>query len=311
MDLRSLHYFVVIAECGSILAASEKLHIAQPSLSIRVKALEQELGVSLFDRRPRGVTLTSEGAELVAHARQILKAAETAKESLRQHAKSAVGTVSFGVPTSLASVICVPLVEMMQKELPNVRLRIVESMSGFILDWLRDGRLDVGLVFGDKSISGVSLEPVVEEDLFLAADSRESFSGFVNAKGEVTLENASKAPLVLPAAHHGLRQLIDDVFRRNGLQHTTRIEIDSFSQIQNMVHRKMGMTILSRAALYESPLQPPLVSARIVSPNITRMVSVAMNDQHLQTKATRETVSRIVKIIRERASSDVWPARLL
>ena len=103
MDLRDWRYFVVIAECGLNLAASEQLHIAQPSLSIRIKALEQELGVELFERRPRGVALTNEGRELLTHARQILHAAETARESVRLRAKTAVGTVNFGVPTSLAA----------------------------------------------------------------------------------------------------------------------------------------------------------------------------------------------------------------
>ncbi|WDR03491.1 LysR family transcriptional regulator [Devosia algicola] len=311
MDLRNLRYFVVIAECGSILAASEKLHIAQPSLSIRIKALEQELGVMLFDRRPRGVVLTSEGEELVAHARQILQAAQTARESVRQHAKSAVGTVNFGVPTSLASVICVPLVEEILRDFPDVRLRIVESMSGYIIDWLRDGRLDVGLVFGDKSISGIQLDPIIEEDLYLAADSAESLADLLDENDEVPLERLSGLPLILPTGHHGLRQLVDDTARRQGITRVPHIEIDSFSQIQRMVQRQMGVTILSRAALYESPLNPALFSARIVSPAIPRTVCLAYSEQRLQTKATRETARRACGILRDRAASSIWAARLL
>jgi LysR family nitrogen assimilation transcriptional regulator len=311
MDLRDLRYFVVIADCGSILAASEQLHIAQPSLSIRVKALEQELGVMLFERRPRGVALTSEGMELLSHARQILHAAETARESVRLHARTAVGTVNFGVPTSLTAVLCMPLVETTLAELPDVRLRVVESMSGYIIDWLREGRLDLGLVFGVKSISGVQLEPLIEEDLYLAADSAETFAPLLDEKGEVPLDRLAGVPMVLPTQRHGLRQLFDETAQRNGVARVPRIEIDSFSQIQRLVQRKMGMTVLSRAALHDSLLDPPLASVRICSPTITRTVSLAYSESRQLTKATREVARRIRAILCEKASSSIWNAKVL
>ncbi|MFI5010772.1 MAG: LysR family transcriptional regulator [Hyphomicrobiales bacterium] len=311
MDLLDLRYFVVIAECGSILAASEQLHIAQPSLSIRIKALEQELGVMLFERRSRGVALTGEGQELLSHARQILHAAETARESVRLHANTAVGTVNFGVPTSLAAVLCVPLVETALGELPDVKLRIVESMSGYIIDWLREGRLDLGLVFGDKAISGVQLEPLLEEELYLAADSAAALAPLIDEKGEMPLEKLDGVPLILPTGHHGLRQLLDDVARRNGIARAPRIEIDSFSQIQRLVQRKMGMTILSMAALHETALDPPLVTARIKNPAITRTISLAYSESRSLTKATREIAKRARGILRAQAATGSWLAKPL
>ena len=176
MNLRDLRYFVAVAESGSILAASEKLHVAQPSISVRIRTLEGDLGVALFERRPRGVVLTEEGEELLVHARLILDSEETARESLRRHAASPVGTVNFGVPTSLSSVLSVPLVEETLAALPNVRLRIVESMTGYIIEWLRNGQLDLGLVFVDNPISGVQTEKLLAEDLHVAAARPRSWS---------------------------------------------------------------------------------------------------------------------------------------
>jgi LysR family nitrogen assimilation transcriptional regulator len=311
MDLRDLRYFVVIADCGSILAASEQLHVAQPSLSIRIKGLEQELGVSLFERRPRGVTLTSEGEELPVHAREILHAAETARESVRLHARTAVGTVNFGVPTSLAAVLCVPLIETALEELPNVKLRIVESMSGYIIDWLRDGRLELGLIFGDRPVSGVQLEPLLEEQLYLAADSEQSLAPLIDENGEVPFDRLAGVPLVLPTGRHGLRQLIDDVARRHGLARAPLVEIDSFVQIQRLVQRRLGMTIMSRAAFHDVPLDPPLVSRRIVRPFITRTVSLAYSETRSLTKATREIARRTRAILLKQAKSEAWRARVL
>lgn len=311
MDLRDLRYFVTVADCGSILAASEQLHIAQPSVSVRVKGLEQELGVNLFERRARGVTLTSEGEELLPRAREILQAAETARESVRMHASAAVGTVNLGVPTSLAAVLCVPLIENVLKELPNVQLRIVESMSGYIIDWLRDGRLDLGIVFGEKPIGGVQLDALLEEQLHLAADSEASLAPLIDERGEVPLRRLADIPLILPTGRHGLRQLIDETARRNGVTRAPLVEIDSFVQIQRLVQRRLGMTILSRAALHDVPLDPPLVSRRIVQPSITRTVSLAHGETRPATKATREVARRARSILLEQARSDAWQARVL
>ena len=242
MNLRDLRYFVAVAESGSILAASERLHVAQPSISVRIRTLEGDLGVALFERRPRGVVLTAEGEELLVHARLILGSAETARESLRRHANSPVGTVNFGVPTSLSAVLSVPLVEETLAALPNVRLRIVESMTGYIIDWLRSGQLDLGLVFVDNPISGVQTEKLLVEELHLAAGTPAALKKLTNARGEVPMEKLAEVPLILPTQRHGLRSLIDQHLRRHGVSSKVIIEIDAFLQIQRLVQRGRGMT---------------------------------------------------------------------
>ena len=309
MNLRDLRYFVAVAESGSILAASEKLHVAQPSLSVRIRTLEADLGVSLFDRRPRGVQLTSEGEELLVHARLILKSAEAAQEAIRHHAQSPVGTVHFGVPTSLSSVLCVPLIEAVRDKLPNVRLRIVETMSGTIIDWLRTGDLDLGLIFVDSAIAGIHAEPLLAEQLHLAAHSAEALAPLLDADGNVPVEALAGVPLILPTERHGLRQLLDQHLRRHGSGARVVIEIDAFLQIQRLVQRAQGMTILSLAALYESDLDPPLATARIVSPAIERTVYLARADNRPQTKAGREVGRLAAGILSAEARRKWWRAR--
>ena len=308
MNLRDLRYFVAVAESGSILAASEKLRVAQPSLSVRIKTLETDLGVSLFDRRPRGVLLTAEGEELLTHARLILQSAEAAQEALRHHAQSPVGTVHFGVPTSLASVLCVPLIEAVREKLPNVRLRIVETMSGTIIDWLRTGDLDLGLIFVESAIAGIHSEPLLTETLHLAAASDEALAPLLDADGNVPIEAIAGVPLILPTERHGLRLLLDQHLRRFGISTRVIIEIDAFLQIQRLVQRGQGMTILSLAALHESDLDPPLKTARIVGPTIERTVYLARADSRPQTKAARESGRLAAELLRAEASLEWWHA---
>ena len=309
LNLRDLRYFVAVAENGSILAASEKLHVAQPSISVRIRTLEGDLGVALFERRPRGVVLTEEGEELLVHARLILNSEETARESLRRHAVSPVGTVNFGVPTSLSSVLSVPLVEEALDKLPNVRLRIVESMTGHIIEWLRNGQLDLGLVFVDNPISGVQTERLLTEDLHVAAANAKDLEPLVNSRGEVTMAKLAGVPLILPTERHGLRSLIDHHLRRHGVASRVTIETDAFLQIQRLVQRGHGMTILSLAALRDELLTPPLVTARIVRPTIERSVSLAHADDRPLTKAAREIARLAASQLRTEAAAPWWRAR--
>ena len=311
MNLRDLRYFVTVAESGSILAASEKLHVAQPSLSVRIKTLEADLGVQLFDRRPRGVVLTAEGEELLEHARGILRAAETAQEALRHHAESPLGTVHFGVPTSLSSVLSVPLIEGVRASLPNVRLRIVETMSGTIIDWLRSGELDLGLLFVESAIAGIHCEPLLVEGLHIAAADEAALAPLLDANGDMPINALRDVPLVLPTERHGLRQLIDQHLRRLGVPARVVIEIDAFLQIQRLVQRGQGMTILSLAALHDSDLAPPLATARLVAPQIERTGYLSRADTRPQTKAAREVGRLAADILRAAARDRWWRARPL
>lgn len=309
LNLRDLRYFVAVAESGSILAASERLHVAQPSISVRIRTLEGDLGVALFERRPRGVVLTEEGEELLIHARLILNSAETARKSLRRHAISPVGTVTFGVPTSLSSVLSVPLIEEALKKLPNVRLRIVESMTGHIIEWLRSGELDLGLIFVDSTISGVQTDKLLTEELHVAAATAADLAPLVNARGEVPMEKLAGVPLILPTERHGLRSLIDHHLRRHGVSSRVAIETDAFLQIQRLVQRGHGMTILSVAALRDGLLTPPLATARIVRPTIERSVSLAHADDRPLTKAAREVARLAASRLRTEAAEPWWRAR--
>ncbi|MFH1553287.1 MAG: LysR family transcriptional regulator, partial [Pseudomonadota bacterium] len=91
MDLRDLRIFVAIAETGSLVASAKILHSSPPSLSARLKDLEGEFGTQLFDRQARGLALTEQGRELLAHAYAILKLSEDAKASMLSSGKEPVG----------------------------------------------------------------------------------------------------------------------------------------------------------------------------------------------------------------------------
>lgn len=309
MDLRQLRYFLAVTEHGSILKASQHLRVAQPSISTHLRNLEDELGVVLFERSTRGVVATLEGLELARHARLILKSADDARESLRSRSDSPVGRVVFAIPSSLVATLAVPLIEEVRERLPNVNLRVVESMTGYIADWLNDGRVDVGLLYNADRISGVDSIRLLTEELYVGGRDEESLRALTEG-GEVPFERLEGLPLVLPGREHGLRSLVEQIARRLGIGLSIEIEIDAFSQIKQLVRRGAGYTVISLAALRDDLPEKALTVARIVDPIVERAVFIAHASGRPLSRASREVERIAIRLLQNEARAGWWHARL-
>jgi DNA-binding transcriptional LysR family regulator len=145
MELRQLNYFVAIAEEQSFTRAAERLWIAQPGLSTQIRRLESELGVRLFERRPRGVDLTDTGELFLERARKAVAAAELARSTGDDVRAGLVGTLRLGTVTGAGWPLASELLARFARENPEVELTVVESYAGTLLRDLHDGRLDAVL----------------------------------------------------------------------------------------------------------------------------------------------------------------------
>lgn len=144
MDIRQLRYFVAIAQEGSFSAAAKRVNVAQPSLSQHVMSLETDLNVKLFERTSRGVSLTEPGEILLSHATKIIESMGLAVSAVRKSGAEPIGDVTIGLPPTVSMVAAVPLAETVWLDLPKVRLRSIDAMSGFIQEWLEDQSIDIG-----------------------------------------------------------------------------------------------------------------------------------------------------------------------
>jgi len=146
MELRQLNYFVAIAEEQSFTRAAERLWVAQPGLSTQIRRLESELGVQLFERRPRGVDLTDAGDLFLERARKAVAAAELARSTGDDLRAGLVGAIRLGIVTGAGWPQLGELLGRFGRDRPDVELTVVESYAGTLLRDLRDGRLDAVLV---------------------------------------------------------------------------------------------------------------------------------------------------------------------
>jgi LysR family nitrogen assimilation transcriptional regulator len=306
VNLRQLEYFVAVAEHRSILKAAQSIHISQPSVSVQIKALEDELGVPLFERRRDGVILTPEGEEFLLHARAVLRTVDTARTSLQAFQSTPIGRVVVGIPGSLASLLTVDFVERTRAQLPNVQLRVVGGLSGHTRQWILDGRMDFGLVHDAEPGPGIDVERVFVEELFLATRDPQAIGHLLTPTGEIPMRALAALPLVLPGAGYNIRRGVERVAAETGITLNVIAEIDATEQMNEMVNRCGCYTVLSLAALHSEHRNWQLAAIRIVQPAVSRTVSMAHASDRPLSRAAREVQAVLSSILRAKLAEGWW-----
>ena len=250
MELRQLRYFVRVVEAGSMSRAALELDLAQSALSQQISRLENELATRLLQRSPQGVTPTEAGLAFFSEAKLTLRHAEQAARAARQSRLS--GSVSIGLAPTTSSILGLELMIAMRRRYPDVRLHMVEGMSGHLSALLRARELDLAVLFDQRlhpvrpSGSGRrwEVQPLLEEDLFLI---RHASHGPL--ADTITLDALAAEPLILPTGQHGLRSTLDTAFARARFTPRIVLEVDSLSLVMAAVAADLGATVQPWAAL--------------------------------------------------------------
>ncbi|VVE34369.1 LysR family transcriptional regulator [Pandoraea soli] len=173
IDVRLLRYFIAVAETGHMTRAAERLGIGQPPLSQQIRVLESQLGVTLFERLPRGMALTDAGQAFLGDAYEVVRKLDQAVDDVRRVAAGIKGRLSVGLTSSAALHPFVPtVIRTFRSDAPAVSLMLDESSTSELLDGLRDGHLDVAFVRQPQGDTAqIVFVPVLEEPMVLAVPS--------------------------------------------------------------------------------------------------------------------------------------------
>jgi len=144
--LRQLQFFTAAAEQGSVSGAARALSISQSSVTEAIRALEDDLGVTLFERQPRGLEITQKGAAFLRHARQILADVATARTAFRDDAEQATGRLSLGVTSLVAGYVLSDILSRFRRAFPQVELNVIEDNGDYLQHLLIGGELDVAVL---------------------------------------------------------------------------------------------------------------------------------------------------------------------
>lgn len=247
MELRQLKYFVRVVELGSMSRAALDLDLVQSALSQQISRLESELSTRLLQRSSKGVLPTEAGLAFFREAQLALRHTEQAVRAAQQ--ARLTGTVSVGLASTTASVLGVPLMCAMRERYPDVRLHLVESMSGHLTAMLNSRQLDLAVLFDTGAARRWSVLPLLEEKLYLISALRPGADAVRARPGGTRMAQLKGLPLILPTGSHGLRSTLDAAFARAKFKPELVAEIDSLAMLMDTVSAGLGSTVQPWAAL--------------------------------------------------------------
>jgi LysR family nitrogen assimilation transcriptional regulator len=302
MDVRQLKYFLGIVDAGSFSKASQKLFVAQPSLSQQIANLEFELKTKLLLRSAQGIMPTAAGSVLYRHARQILRQVDQIRADVRDDGGSEAGPVALGLPASIAAILGALLFERTSKSFPGIRLQIVDSLSGHISEMLSQGRLDLAILFRDAESRGMSVIPLFDEEFYLVGRSRVPGEP---QEADCPLPMLANVPLVAPSLASAWRLIIERTFQREGVELNIVADIDSVPTLLAIANGGSVSTILPAAALAGKPDLRPMMR-RIVGPTMSCPASLCWSHVLPVSAAALAMRKFIVDLVGELHASEKW-----
>lgn len=303
MDIKKLRTFVLVAQLGSISAAARAAKLAQPAVSQHLKALEAEFGMRLFDRRRQGVLPTEAGKLVLEHALQILSHYDRARSEVQELFGQAVGPVTLGLPTTVAATVSAPLLRRMAVKHPDVQLRIVESMSGHLREWVDSGRVDLAVLFEALDAQRTDGEILLHEALCLVSSGRDArFADVTSIKASAL----TAIPLVLPGRPHSLRVLIERFAAQNSITLDIRFELDATIAMRQLVADDHAYTILSHPPIHADVARGVLRSTPIISPRLERRLVFCRSPVHPFSEAFQAVRRELISAIGELRDQNQW-----
>ena len=298
MDTRQLAAFCAVVERKSFSHAAERLGVTQPAVSLQIRSLEQRLGRQLLDRSGRRVEPTEAGRRLYRSAQRMLALEDQLLEDVATVGEGELtGTLDLGASTGPAAIVLPLLLCEFQAENPGVKVSLTVADTHAVVEHVAARELELGIVGAARRHRGVRFEPFFSDEVILVCPPGHRFAGRV-----VTLAELREEPLILMQEGAGVRQIVEDALRRQGIRLRdldVRLELGLQESVRRAVEAGYGVTFISRTAV-ESDLEAGrLGEARVEGLGATREISLASATGRARTRVA----DAFVAFARERLAS--------
>ncbi|MEC1671711.1 MULTISPECIES: LysR family transcriptional regulator [Bacillus] len=240
MEWEQLEYFQTLARIQHVTKAAETLSITQPALSRSIVRLENYLGVPLFDRQGRSITLNKYGERFLKRVDSIMKEFTEGREEIQSLLQPDQGEVSLGFLHTLGTTIVPNLIGAFKDQYPNVHFQLNQSHSNQLLDKLKSGELDLCLLASFPVESNIMWKPLWKEELFLFLPKHHVLA----TRQEITLNDIAHEPFVLMKEGFALRVTIDHIFEQVNITPNIVFEGEEAATIAGFVAAGLGVSIL-------------------------------------------------------------------
>ena len=295
IKLKDLRYLVAVAHEKHFGRAAERCFVSQPTLSAQLKKLEQYLGVQLIERQPNNVSLTDAGAQIAARARRILEASDEVVTLARAHRDPLAGRLRLALLPTIGPYLLPRVSQALRRALPRLELRLYEYQTAPMLEKLRSGELDVGVLALPVGLEGLEARELYAEPFTLALPQRHRLA----KREQVQVSDLENETLLLLEEGHCLRDQALEICSRVGAGESQDFRATSLETLRQMVATGAGVTLLPKLAT-----QGAYGDARgvVVLPFATPAPVRRVGAVWRKTTARGPAIEAVCKLIGERAA---------
>jgi DNA-binding transcriptional LysR family regulator len=283
MDTRQLAAFCAVVERRSFSQAADRLGVTQPAVSLQVRALEKRLGTQLLDRSGRRVEPTEAGWRLYRGAQRMLALEDQLVAEVAASAEGELaGDLVLGASTGPAAVAVPVVLGEFQRRHPDVRVFLTVSDTHSVVERVAARELELGIVGASRRHRGVRFEPFFSDQVILVCPPGHPFAGRT-----VDLDELRSTPLILMQEGAGVRQIVEDGLRRQGVKLRdldVRLELGLQESARRAVEAGYGVTFISRTAVESDLAAGRLAEARVKGLDATREISLASASGRARTR---------------------------
>ena len=258
MEINQLETFLAVATYGGFHKAAAALRVSQPAVSARIRALETSLDTRLFDRGPKGFSLSPSGKILRPHAEQLLRQVAQARQAVHELRPESGGALPIAASLSICTYLLPEVLKEYQANHPEVVVSVRSGNSAQVLKMVLDGEVDFGLA---RSLHHPEVETISLRDdpLVLVGHPRHP----ATAKRKIRLEELESLPLIAYDRGSSDWTLMNGLFRRVGLLPNVVLEVETIEACLRMVLRKLGLAFLPQLAVHEELHRKKLVTLEL------------------------------------------------
>lgn len=294
MTLTQLEYMVAVDSYRHFVLAAEKCFVTQPTLSMQLQKLEEELGVKIFDRTKQPVIPTEIGARIIAQARVVLRESEMIRQMINDEKDVMTGELRIGIIPTLAPYLLPTLFKQVRAKYPQLELVIRETITEEIIHELKNNRLDCGLVVTPLKDPSIREDVLFYEELFVYLSRKNALYD----KKYVLADDIDPNQLWLLEEGHCFRSQVLNLceLRKSGDLHF-KYATGNIETLKRMVDKSNGLTILPELAVMEFNKTQMKLVKRLKDPSPAREVSLVTHRDHIKTKLIQTLKDEVLQMV--------------
>ncbi|HEX7015198.1 MAG TPA: LysR substrate-binding domain-containing protein [Cyclobacteriaceae bacterium] len=294
MTLIQLEYIVALDDLRHFALAADKCFVTQPTLSMQIQKLEEELGVKIFDRTKQPVIPTDVGIGIIAQARRVLHESRMIRQFINEHRGILSGELQIGIIPTLAPYLLPPLYRYMRKKYPRLNLVVREAITEEVIRDLRNNRLDCGVVVTPLNDPSIREDVLFYEELFVYVSRK---NALVDKKYVLADEIDPRQLWLLEEGHCFRSQVLNLCELQKSTDISFRYETGNIETLKRMVDKSDGITILPELAVMELGKSQRRLVKRLRSPTPAREVSIVTHRDYIKHKLIQALKEGILQTI--------------